>query len=131
MATAYGNIRIVRRLLLAGSNRRVVNNEEKTALQIAADNEFKNIVKMLNDSYSLVDRIKICCNAKMEYRPKTRSILLPIGFLSIMALAVGLVFGLLEHELVATIVQAVYLTLVLLLYLSLIANPKRIPKGNY
>lgn len=39
----------------------------QTALQIAKDNEFDKIAKMLNDDYSLLDYFKFLCNAKIKY----------------------------------------------------------------
>ena len=38
LATAYGNTRIVKKLLKAGANRNLVNDKNETALQIARSN---------------------------------------------------------------------------------------------
>ena len=43
LATAYGNTKIVKKLLRAGADRKIVNNKGEIALKIAQDNEFRNI----------------------------------------------------------------------------------------
>ena len=81
MAVANGNTRIVRRLLLKGSNRYLKDNEGRNPERIAAENNFKAIRKMLNENYGLMDFLKLYCNIKIEYRPKNKGILLPLVFL--------------------------------------------------
>ena len=43
LATAYGNTKIVKKLLRAGANRQIVNNKGELAIKIAKDDEFRNI----------------------------------------------------------------------------------------
>jgi len=36
---------------------------------------------MLNENYTLMDFLKLYCNIKIEYRPKSKGLLLPLVFL--------------------------------------------------
>jgi palmitoyltransferase len=49
LAVMSGNGRIVRRLLLKGCNRNIKSKSEKLPLDIARDNDYKNIVDMIED----------------------------------------------------------------------------------
>ena len=81
LATIYGNTKIVRRLLLKGAKRRIKSNKGELPIDIARLNEFKNITKMLDDQYSCMDFFKFYYNVKLEYKPKKRSMTIPIVFL--------------------------------------------------
>lgn len=67
IASAYGYSKIVKKLLLAGSDRKKCNLKNQTPLQIAKQNEFDKISRMLDDKYSLFDYLKFICNAKIKY----------------------------------------------------------------
>jgi hypothetical protein len=86
LAAAYGNTRVVRRLLLKGANRYMKNKEGKTPERIATENNFKGIQKMLNENYTLMDFMKLYCNIKIEYRPKPKGFLLP----AVLLLSIGI-----------------------------------------
>jgi ankyrin repeat protein len=45
----YGNTRIVRKLLLKGANRYIKNNSGLYPIQVAKQNSFPTIFKMLNE----------------------------------------------------------------------------------
>jgi ankyrin repeat protein len=49
MAVMYGNTRIVRKLLLKGANRYIKNNAGFFPIQVAKQNSFPTIYKMLNE----------------------------------------------------------------------------------
>lgn len=48
MAVNYGNTRIVRKLLIKGADRYLRNNSNLLPLEVARENEYKTIGKMLN-----------------------------------------------------------------------------------
>jgi palmitoyltransferase ZDHHC13/17 len=81
LATAYGNSRIVRRLLLKGANRYIKNDNNKTAYQIADESNFKTLKKMISENYTFSDFVKFYCNVKIEYRPKSRGTAIPLVFI--------------------------------------------------
>jgi palmitoyltransferase ZDHHC13/17 len=98
IAVAYGYSKIVRQLLVAGANRRLVNAQGQTALQIARSNEFEQISRMLDDHYSLLDYLKFACNAKARYEPRRRSYMQPLLFYCLAALLAFLSFGAVATE---------------------------------
>ena len=65
VAVIYGQTRIVRRLLIKGAKRYIKNCEGKSPIEIARENEYKNITKMLNDNYSIFDFLKFYYNVKL------------------------------------------------------------------
>lgn len=65
LATLYGNTKIVRRLLMKGANRMIKNSKGQLPIDIARENEFKNIIKMLDDDYSCFDFLKFYYNVKL------------------------------------------------------------------
>lgn len=67
ISVAYGYSKIVKKLLIAGADRKRRDANGQTALEIAKQNEFDKIGKMLNDRYSFLDYLKFICNAKMKY----------------------------------------------------------------
>ena len=52
MATAYGNTKIVKKLLIDGADKDVENKQKETPLMIAQMNDFPSIEKMLEDDLS-------------------------------------------------------------------------------
>lgn len=70
VACEYGNTRIVRRLLMKGANRHIKNNEGKKAIDVARDQAFGSLVKILDDDYSCLDFLKFYYNVKVDYRPR-------------------------------------------------------------
>jgi palmitoyltransferase len=48
LAVIHGNTRIVRRLLIAGADRYIRDNNNKTPLDIALESKYKTIDKMLD-----------------------------------------------------------------------------------
>ena len=65
MAVMYGNTRIVRKLLLKGANRYIKNNAGFYPIQVAKQNSFPTIYKMLNEQYSCLDILRFYCNVKI------------------------------------------------------------------
>ena len=92
LATAYGNTKIVKKLLRAGADRKIVNNKGEIALKIAQDNEFRNIEKLLNDQYGIKDKILLMFNLKTKYIPQDRSIARPLLFVCLVLITSGLRF---------------------------------------
>ena len=48
---------------------------------------------MLNDEYSVVEKLKIVCNAKTKYQPIKKSYSYPYSFFLLWIIAAGLAFG--------------------------------------
>lgn len=95
LATTYGNTKIVRRLLLKGANRRIKSKKGELPIEVARDNEYSNITKMLNDSYTCFDFFKFYYNVKIDYKPKSRNLTVPIVFLLSTFAALFILHGLL------------------------------------
>jgi hypothetical protein len=112
--------------LIAGAERHVKNNKGETALDIAQDKEFEGIVRMLNDNYSLVDKLKIICNAKTKYEPVQRSNRYPLLFCLLSLLFAGFVFGVVQlNSLLLFVLQTSILGACVLLFGSLVLlSPK-------
>lgn len=60
-----GNSRVVRKLLIKGSDRGLKDQTGKLAIDIANENEFNNIVGMLELKSSLAEK----CNIKPAFKP--------------------------------------------------------------
>jgi palmitoyltransferase len=65
MAVSYGNTRIVRKLLIKGADRYIKNNGNLLPIDVAKENSYKTIGKMLNEKFSCLDLIKFYCNIKV------------------------------------------------------------------
>ena len=127
LATTYGNSKIVKKLLLAGADRKAKNRKGETALQIARKKQFFGIVRMLDDKYSLWDKLKILCNAKTKYEPIKKSYKYPLSFLFIWLLTVAFSFGIIQFQnIVFMIFQGVLFGITLLLFLSLVLGGRKI-----
>lgn len=131
VATVYGNTRIVRRLLMKGANRHMKNNEGKKPINIARENDFPNIIKMLNDEYSCLDFFKFYYNVKLDYRPKDRSLVMPIVFVLSTFCCLLIAHGLVEiKQDWMFAIEVVLLVLMIVTYLSLLRKPPQEPQGN-
>lgn len=98
---------------------------------MARANEFKNITKMLDDDYTFCDFFRFYYNVKLEYKPKDRSLTIPIVFLLSTFTSLVILHGLLMlKQPYFYTVEAFILGLMLLLYLSLLMPPKLEEKGN-
>ena len=81
---------------------------------------------MLDENYTIKDRLKLLCNAKIKYRPETKSLLCALVFLLVTAIASLMSFWILEFiDLWALIVQICVYLLALFLYLSLTFTGKK------
>ena len=82
---------------------------------------------MLDDHYSLLDRIKFAYNAKVKYKPQHRSYIQPMCFVLLWLLAVGLAFGAISFDTswMQASLAGLYLT-VLMLFLSLVCPPQKL-----
>lgn len=128
LATLYGNTRIVRRLLMKGANRRIRNMQKKLPIDIARENNFHNITKMLDNDYNCCDFLKFYYNVKLEYRPKSRSLTIPITFIMTTLVALTIFHGLLVFQddfFFFYILEAILVGVMLLLYFSLLLPPKK------
>ena len=65
LSVISGNSRVVRALLIKGSNRDIADNNNKKPIELAQDNEYSNLVKILKKDRSLGEY----CNVKPSYRP--------------------------------------------------------------
>ena len=53
LAVISGNTKIVRKLLMKGGDRQIEDKNEKTPMDIATDNNYVNIMAMLEETKSL------------------------------------------------------------------------------
>lgn len=95
LATLYGNTKIVRRLLMKGAKRSIENSSKQRPIDIARENNFNNITKMLDMNYTCCDFLKFYYNVKLEYKPKSRSLTIPITFILTTLVALTIFHGLL------------------------------------
>ncbi len=76
---------------------------------------------MLNDRYTVIDRVKILCNAKMKYKPQHKSYILPITFLVLQIIVSSLPFTMIEfHSLWLLLLQGMVLLVIAGLFISLV-----------
>lgn len=131
-AVSYGNTRVVRRLLMAGANRSIVNNLNKTPLEVALENDYKTIPRMLDENYNICDYIKFYCNLKIEYKPKKRNLKIPTVFLLALVVNVSII-NLFFHfvEWYPIYVEVVILGTMTLLYLTLLKGPENTDRKDY
>ncbi len=123
----YGYSKIVRKLLVAGANRVVVNNKGQTALQIAKSNEFDKITRMLDDKYSLLDYLKFICNTKIKYEPRSRSYFQPFLYYSFAIIVSFLSFAIITiHNPIVFWVQLALYAFSVVLFTTLIIPPKAV-----
>lgn len=66
-AVSGGHKEIVKRMLLKGVNRNLLNLEEKRAIDLAKELGKPEMARILNDEFSNCERVKIACNVKMVY----------------------------------------------------------------
>jgi hypothetical protein len=77
---------------------------------------------MLDDDYSLWDKLKIICNAKNKYKPIKRSSKYPWLFMVGWLIAMGSIFGVIDlsENLYVMIIQGVLMVGLLILFMSLV-----------
>jgi len=128
LATIYGNTRIVRRLLIKGADRTLRNGKGEKPIEIAMENEFNNIARMLSEDYSCVDHWRFYYNIKNEYRPQSRnsfkSMLLLFGILFCAASSHVLIVP--KFDVYYLAVPAAYYLALIILVLTLVTRPKTI-----
>jgi hypothetical protein len=125
LAVTYGNTRVVRRLLIKGADRYVKNRSGKIPMDVALENNYQTIPKMLDEQYTFMDLIKFYCNLKLEYRPKKRKLTIPIVFLVALALNIAII-NIFFHfvEWYPIYVETIALGTMTLLYLTLLRGPE-------
>lgn len=125
LAVTYGNTRVVRRLLIKGADRYVKNRSGKIPMDVALENNYQTIPKMLDEQYTFMDLIKFYCNLKLEYRPKKRKLTIPIVFLVALALNIAII-NIFFHfvEWYPIYVETIALGTMTLLYLTLLKGPE-------
>jgi hypothetical protein len=126
LAVTYGNTRVVRRLLIAGADRYIANTSGKIPYDVAVESEFLTISRMLNEQYGCCDFVKFYCNVKMEYRPKGRSLAIPMVFLATFLLnTLVLNLSLKFTDWLPVYLEIVVLASMMILYLTLLRGPGR------
>lgn len=86
---------------------------------------------MLNDDYTCMDFFKFYYNVKLEYRPKDRSMTIPIVFLLCTFSALLIIHGLLIFEKdFLYFLEGCVIGPMLIFYISLLLPPKKEEKGN-
>ena len=86
---------------------------------------------MLNDDYSCMDLFKLYQNVKLQYKPKSRSLQIPIVFILSTFCALFIVNGLLLLEEVwMYVLQGLVVGFMLIFYLTLLRRVKTEPKGD-
>lgn len=124
MAVSYGNTRIVRRLLIKGANRYLRNNANLLPYDVALENQYKTISKMLNEKFSCLDLIKFYCNIKVEYKPKQRNCTIPIVFLLAFLVNLTIINAVIKFtEDYSLFAEIVLFSILILAYLSLLKGP--------
>lgn len=68
-------------LLLKGSRRDLKNSEGLTAIEIARKDDKKEMVNLLNEDFTLGEKLKIACNVKMVYRVEKPTVSYELLFL--------------------------------------------------
>ena len=58
---------VVKRMLVKGVNRHIMNRQEERAIDLARGAGKIDLVKILNDDFSNWDKVKIACNVKIIY----------------------------------------------------------------
>ena len=81
LAVTQNKKQTVKYLLIKGADRSQKNNENKTAMQIAQENNRGELEKILDDNYSCWDKFKIKCNKKIVYAPEESSYLYSVFFI--------------------------------------------------
>lgn len=87
---------------------------------------------MLDEDYSCCDYVKFYCNLKIEYKPKSRSLKIPLVFLVSLVVNVAIVnlfFRFVEWY--PIYVEAVVLGTMTVLYLTLLKGPEQPDKKEY
>jgi hypothetical protein len=84
--------------LLAGANRHIKNKEGKEPIDIARENEFYNIEQFLDDNYNWLDYVKFLMNVKIKYEPRHKSFAMPIVFMSLAFILIGIATYSLEYQ---------------------------------
>ncbi|KAL4490790.1 hypothetical protein ABPG72_021844 [Tetrahymena utriculariae] len=69
LAVISGNARVVRKLLQRGANRNALDNNQKTPVQLADENEYHNIQQMLEKTGGFQEY----CNIKQPFKPQDKN----------------------------------------------------------
>ena len=86
---------------------------------------------MLDDKYTFLDLFKFYYNVKLQYKPKDRSLQIPIVFMVSLVSAVLILNGLLvpNYDWMYA-VEGILFGFMFLFYLTLLRKPKTEPKGD-
>lgn len=86
---------------------------------------------MLNDEYNCLDFLKFYYNVKIEYKPKSRSYVIPFVFFTTAFCSLLIMHGLLMFKKqYFYFLESVILGIMILLYISLLLPPKTQDKQN-
>jgi ankyrin repeat protein len=67
-AVSGGHKEVTKRLLLKGADRHLKNSEGETAIDLARSQGRQDMVRILNDQFTALEKLKICCNVKVVYK---------------------------------------------------------------
>ena len=132
IASKEGQTKIVRKLLIKGADREILNHEGLRPIDIATEYDFHTIKKMLNDKYGLMDYAKFYLNTQVKYSPQSRNLWMPLVFVFTTCFVV-----ISSHLLVKPpflqgflylVAPSIYYSILLGLYFSLLTPPK--PLGS-
>ena len=125
LAVMYGNTRVVRRLLIRGADRYLDNKDGKIAIDIAREQQYKTITRMLDENYTCCDWIRFYCNVKLEYRPKKRKLTIPFVFIISLILNIGILnLGIVFYEWYPIYIEILVVSTMSILYLTLLRGPQ-------
>ena len=86
---------------------------------------------MLDEDYSCCDLVRFYCNVKLEYRPKTRNMSIPMVFLVSLAVNGAIINLMLRFkEWYPIYIQIFVIGSMLLLYFTLLKGPDRVEKKD-
>ncbi len=119
-AVSGGHKEVVKRMLLKGVNRQLINLEDKRAIDLAREQGRGDIARVLDDEFSNCEKVKIGCNFKVVYRVEKPSVRQCVLFLFLFHLVLIPTHLLVEVNLFGDNTYFVYDGLVVAYYLSVI-----------
>lgn len=87
---------------------------------------------MLNEKFSLMDLLKFYCNVKIEYKPKSRKLTIPVIFFISVIINVAILNVLIEFTKdYSTLVETCVIAPMMLMYFTLLYGPPRSDTLDY
>lgn len=72
-AVNANNKEIVKTMLLKGVDRHIINNDARKAIEMAKEDNKNDLVMILNDQFTFMEKVKIACNVKLVYQVEKSS----------------------------------------------------------